>query len=129
MTTFHSGKQGKVTCSGTDVPVVRWSGAFRAERIEVTNALSGGFAEFIAGVLQGRVRFTALWDSDTLPNDSPGLVEGASVACTLHCAASGKTFAGTLFVESVDYNSSVRGPAFHFQVTGLFSGSYTRPSA
>lgn len=129
MPQFHSGRQGKVKTAGIDLPIVSWEGDFSCERIEVTNAQSGGFAEFIPGVIQGTAKFLLLWDSTAPPHLSPGLVEGASVACELHCGATGKCFSGTLFVERCRYLSQVRARPLAVEASGAFTGSYARPAA
>ncbi len=128
MTTFHSGRQGKVLAGAFELPVTRWSGAFRCELVEITNAGGGGFAEFLPGVVSAQVRISLLWDSDELPNQAPGLVEGGSVSCTLQCGSTDKTFTGTMMIESVSYESVVRGPPVRLEVAGRFTGPYTRPS-
>lgn len=128
MASFHTGRRGKVVSESVDLPVIRWTGRFAAEKVDVTSALSNGFAEFIAGVLEGSVTFVLLWDADQLPNVAPGLVEGDQVACVLHCDDTGKTFSGNLFLESVEYNSQARNQPITVRCDGSFSGSYTRPS-
>lgn len=125
---FHSGKQGKVAAGGVDLPVTGWQGNFAADRVDVTSTAGGGFAEYIAGVLRGEVQFEALWDDVALPNaNPPNLVEGQTVAVALHCAATGKTFAGNVLVDSMRYDSRVRGRV-SYRCGGSFTGSYTRPS-
>jgi len=124
---FHSGKQGKVVAGGQDLAILSWSGEFRAERIDVTHTGSGGQSQFLAGVQRGDIQFEALWDDAHLPDaDPPNLVEGELVALELHCGGSGKTFAGDLFVESVRYESAVRGRVT-YRCEGSFSGNYSRP--
>jgi hypothetical protein len=127
MTMFHTGRQGLAVATGIELPITQWAGSFRSRLIDVTNASSGGFAEYIPGILAGRVEMRLLWDSEQLPNQSPGLVEGNSITCTLHCGATGMTFAGTVAVESVRYESIVRGPPLRLVVIGRFSGAYSRP--
>ena len=128
MTTFHSGTQGKAVSEGIDLPVTRWRGAFTAERIDVTNAGSGGFAEYIPGVLRGEIELTLLWDSDELPNEAPGLVEGGIVTVSLFCGASGRTFTGDVLISSVGYHSRVR-QVLTVAIGGVFTGEYQRPTS
>lgn len=129
MTMFHTGRQGHAVAAGIELPVTQWTGSFRSRLVDVTHAGSGGFSEYISGVLTGRVEMKLLWDSDQLPNQSPGLVEGNSVTCSLQCGATEMTFAGTLAVESVSYESIVRGPPLRVVVIGRFSGAFSRPVA
>jgi hypothetical protein len=130
MATFRSGKSGYVTSAGITLPVTGWTVNDTSEKIDVTNAAGNGFAEFISGIYQGDVSFTAIVDFDRLPNSTPGLIKGATVAVRLYLGlgGTGPYYGGNLIVESCNYSSAVRGQPVQAAISGSFTGTYTEPS-
>ena len=51
-----AGKSGWLKISGTAYPFREWNLRMTATRIDITNFLSGGYSEFIAGFASGTVR-------------------------------------------------------------------------
>ncbi len=125
---FQSGKDGRVLVSGTGLPITQWSATLTCEKLDVTNAEGNGYAEFIGGILQGDVSFTALVDAASLLNVAPGIYEGTNLTVQLHISNSGSFITGTLFTESCGWSSAVRGQPCMVAISGSFTGTYTRPS-
>ena len=80
---FHSGVGGHLVSGVTSFSVLDWSFTTTNRVAEVTNAGSGGYAEFIATVVEGSGTANCLWDSTNIPDvGTAGLLDPTRIGGT-----------------------------------------------
>jgi hypothetical protein len=76
--TFTSGKDGKATVNGTELPITRWNAAPALELVDFRNSKTGSFTDFEDTFKDLRVTIEVDWDVDQQPFAAPfGLLLGA----------------------------------------------------
>jgi hypothetical protein len=134
--TFHSGVGGYLASGATNFSVIDWSFTTTNRVAEVTNAGSGGYAEFIPTVVEGSGTANCLWDSTNIPDaGTAGLLDptriGGSdlVVLKLLCGNSTKFYTFSAVIESLQVTSNAQNDAVKFSVNFKSSGTITGPVA
>lgn len=119
-----SGKRGSITIGGNTYHVVDWTANIEIDQIDVTNTNSGGYREYISGLVGGTFSFTAVHNTtNTLVSQFAGLEVGAKGSGTFTIAGGG-SISGTIVFESIEYSSSVDGRV-ESNGSGRFTGTIT----
>lgn len=122
---FYHGKDGKVRIGGSTLKVTRWFGDFKAQKHDITNSESGGFGEYMGGIVDcDPITIEGFWEVGTAPMTLlvPGAVTASVVLYT--GGLSGPNFAGSVFVESQRRGNETRGVT-PFTINGCASGAFT----
>lgn len=110
MPSWKSGSRGKVDVhSGTVLPITGWSFDPKAELHEVSNTSSNEWEEFIAGFKGATCSFTANWDVDAHPTESPAnLTPGTTVALKLYIGDTAEFIGCTAIIEGLPMVSAIK---------------------
>lgn len=133
---FHSGVGGHLVSGATSFAVLDWSFTTTNRVAEVTNAGSGGYAEFIATVVEGSGTANCLWDSTNIPDaGTAGLLDPNRIGGTdlvvlkLYVGNSSKFYTFSAVIESLQVTSNAQNDAVKFSVNFKSSGTITGPVA
>ena len=113
-TTAIAGYSGSFTGPTGVSEVTQWKAAITTDKLDATNMGSGGWKEYIAGLIG--MEGSATCQGTAIP--SRGLAAG-----TLDTGA-GPVFSGSVFVDKVDVNVPVDGKVT-YDVSFAFTGSIT----
>lgn len=132
--TFHSGVGGYLMSGATNFAVIDWSFTTTNRVAEVTNAGSGGYAEFIPTVVEGSGTANCLWDSTNIPDVGtagpldPTRISGTdTVTLKLYCGNSTKFYSFAAVIESLQVTSNAQNDAVKFSVNFKSTGVITGP--
>jgi len=129
MSNFITGKNGKVTVEGTDIPISEWSAEGKADLVDRTNSQSNGKKKYGVGLEECSGTVKLHWDGDANPMDTPGIYQGADVA--LHCYISGSSGpylnVASALIESVKPSVNISG-GVDLEFTWKSNGDFTWPT-
>ena len=100
---YYSGKIGYVRVGGSDLAMDEWSFDMDAAVIKVTNFLSGGYQEVIAGIFSANVSFSGQWDAGNI-----GLVIGGTYSVVLGISPS-VSLTGSILLSKLQAKDSTEG--------------------
>lgn len=128
MADYQTGKLGKVTSEGTDLPVTSWSLDAAVDEIDATSTAEAGYNQSEGGVQKASGTVEINWDADTMPHSNPpNINEGQVVALVLYVGdpANLKYWSiPTALITRVNTRSAVRDKvsiSFDFASRGAYS--------
>lgn len=129
---FISGKTGKLrygAAFGSTLKIKKWSATYKGQKLDVTNAESAGFGEYIGGIVD--LDFTVEGDynlDSPLTFFAPGTVQANGVKLFLNDTAGVFWQITTPYIESFENTTDVRG-LVSFKIVGCGSATFTPPTA
>ncbi len=118
MTTAYAGKASSITINAVSQQQDTWSLALHADAIDVTNFLSGGFQENIAGI------FKATATSSGPYSGNLSLNIGTTYTHTHAAGGGGPSFSATYRITDIKISADVKG-ALKAEITGESTGAFT----
>lgn len=117
-TSFAHGKTGSVIVNGSPQPLTDWSVDFKSDAVEVTNFMSEGVTENVAGIASAEITASGPYDGSA--STSPGN------DCTFVLGVGGAGFTVKARITSVKVDLSVKDVAkisYSATSNGVFSAS------
>lgn len=126
---FITGKDGKVTVEGTEIPITKWDAEGKAELIDRTNSKSAGHMQYGVGLKSCSGSCEAHWDGGNNMMDAPGIIEGANVALRCYLAGTSGPYLDVpeALVESVKPTLAING-GVDFTFSWKANGTFTWPT-
>jgi hypothetical protein len=117
-TSFAHGKTGSVLVNGASQPLTDWSVDFKSDAVEVTNFLSEGVTENVAGIASADVSASGPYDG------TAGASPGQDVTFFLGVGGAGFTVKARITSVKVDLSvKEVAKVSYSATRNGIFSAS------
>lgn len=121
-----AGKDGKVTVAGTELAMTKWEVDDKIEKVNRTNAKTGGYSKSAAGPKSATGTVSCHWEGDANVMDAPGIYPGAVVAIKCYISGTSGPYYDfpTALIESSKMTTEIEGGVdfeFSFDANGTFT--------